>query len=70
MTFQQPRKFILTKDQLEWFQTSETHKKVISYIETLNDAVVGVKLTDPCEESEVRQQFRSEHRGSYLIDIL
>ncbi|KAF9446465.1 Phosphotyrosyl phosphatase activator [Macrolepiota fuliginosa MF-IS2] len=52
MTFQQPRKFILIKDQLEWFQTSETHKKIISYIETLNEAVVGVKLADPCEESE------------------
>ena len=53
MTFQSPRKFILTKPQLDWFQTSETHKNVISYIETLNESVVSIKLTDPCEESEV-----------------
>jgi serine/threonine-protein phosphatase 2A activator len=54
MTFQPPRKFILTKEQLEWFQTSETHNKIVSYIETLNQAVIGVKLIDPCEESAVR----------------
>ena len=53
MTFQPPRKFILTKLQLDWFQTSETHKNVISYIETLNESVVSIKLTDPCDESEV-----------------
>ncbi len=59
MTFQEPRKFILTQEQLEWFRTSETQKKIVSYIEALNEAVVGVKLTDPCEESEVRPQLYS-----------
>jgi len=53
MTFQQPRKFILTKPQLDWFQTSETHQNIVSYIETLNESVVSIKLTDLCEESEV-----------------
>jgi serine/threonine-protein phosphatase 2A activator len=53
MTFQEPRKFILTKEQLEWFQTSDTHQKILSYIEALNEAVVGAKLTDAREESEV-----------------
>jgi len=52
MTFQEPRKFILTQEQLDWFQTSDTQKKIVSYIEGLNEAVVAVKLTDPCEESE------------------
>ncbi|TDL27926.1 Phosphotyrosyl phosphatase activator [Rickenella mellea] len=47
-----PRKLILTKEQLTAFQDSRTHKEVVSYIETLNGAVVGVKLTDPCEESQ------------------
>ncbi|TFY81861.1 hypothetical protein EWM64_g2155 [Hericium alpestre] len=46
-----PHKAILTKDQLAAFQASKTHNDIISYIETLNGAVVGVKLTDPCPES-------------------
>ena len=48
-----PRKCILTKEQMEAFQASKTHQDVIGYIETLNDAVSGVKLTDECEMSEV-----------------
>ncbi|THU84548.1 Phosphotyrosyl phosphatase activator, partial [Dendrothele bispora CBS 962.96] len=51
MTFQPPHKAILTPVQLEWFQTSDTHKNVISYIETLNEVIVGAKLSDKCEES-------------------
>ncbi|CCM02008.1 uncharacterized protein FIBRA_04083 [Fibroporia radiculosa] len=51
MSFHPPRKVILTKEQLEHFQASEAHKNIISYIETLNAAVVGVKLTDDCVES-------------------
>ncbi|KAF8905950.1 hypothetical protein CPB84DRAFT_535064 [Gymnopilus junonius] len=50
-SFQIPRKAILTKDQLEYFQQSQTHKDIVSYIETLNDAVVGSKLTDDCSSS-------------------
>ncbi|KAF7762073.1 hypothetical protein Agabi119p4_8666 [Agaricus bisporus var. burnettii] len=52
MTFQEPRRFILTKEQLEWFQTSETHMNILTYIEILNEAVVGARLTDACDESE------------------
>ena len=48
-----PRKCILSKEQMEAFQASKTHEGVIGYIETLNEAVVGVKLTDDCEVSEV-----------------
>lgn len=50
-----PRKVILTKDQLEYFQQSKTHEEILAYIQTLNDAVVGVKLTDPCTTSPVRK---------------
>lgn len=51
MAFQVPRKAILTKEQLEFFQTSKTHQELVSYIEVLNDAVVGVRLTDECSLS-------------------
>ncbi|PPQ69047.1 hypothetical protein CVT26_003756, partial [Gymnopilus dilepis] len=50
-SFQVPRKAILSKEQLEYFQQSQTHKDIVSYIETLNEAVVGVKLTDECSSS-------------------
>ncbi|EGO01354.1 hypothetical protein SERLA73DRAFT_179537 [Serpula lacrymans var. lacrymans S7.3] len=45
------RKHILVPNQLAAFQSSDTHKAIVSYIETLNEAVVGAKLTDQCSES-------------------
>ncbi|KAF9262725.1 Phosphotyrosyl phosphatase activator [Marasmius fiardii PR-910] len=51
-SYQPPRKALLSPAQLEWFQSSETHKRIITYIETLNEAIVGAKLSDQCEESE------------------
>ena len=57
MSFIVPRKAILTKDQLEHFQDSKTHGGVLAYIQTLNDEVVGVKLTDSCTTSPVRKSF-------------
>lgn len=53
MSYQVLKKIILSKDQLQAFQESKTHKDVISYIEKLNESVVGVKLTDACEASDV-----------------
>lgn len=50
--YQSPRKCILSQDQLAIFQSSKTHNQIVSYIGTLNEAVVGVKLTDPCSESK------------------
>ncbi|KIM28183.1 hypothetical protein M408DRAFT_144083 [Serendipita vermifera MAFF 305830] len=47
-----PEKEILTKSQLEQFQQSPTHAQILTYIERLNEAVVGVKLQDSCQESE------------------
>ena len=57
MSFIVPRKAILTKEQLEHFQNSKTHEEILAYIQTLNDAVVGVKLTDSCATSPVRKSF-------------
>ncbi|ESK91185.1 serine threonine-protein phosphatase 2a activator 2 [Moniliophthora roreri MCA 2997] len=51
-SYRPPSKAILSPSQLEWFQTSETYKTIISYIETLNEEIVGVKLSDRVEESE------------------
>ena len=50
-----PRKLILTKDNLEAFQASKTHETIVSYIITLNECVVGVKLTDDLSLSPVRE---------------
>lgn len=55
MSFHPPRKVILTKEQLEAFQASKTHQDIVNYVETLNNAVVGVKLSDQCSESPVRE---------------
>jgi serine/threonine-protein phosphatase 2A activator len=56
--FQVPRKAILTPEQLAQFQASQTHKDVITYIETLNNSVVGVRLTDECPQSPVSLHIR------------
>ena len=53
--FTAPRKAILTKEQLEHFQASQTHRDIVAYIQTLNEAVVGVKLTDEVPISPVRK---------------
>ena len=52
-----PRKVILTKENIEAFQQSETHTTIVSYINTLNECVVGVKLTDDVPISTVRKSF-------------
>ena len=54
MAFVSPAKQILSKEQLEAFQASKTHQDVISFIEALNESVVGVKLSDECIDSEAR----------------
>ncbi|CAL1709782.1 unnamed protein product [Somion occarium] len=51
MSFIQPRKCILTKEQLAHFQQSKTHDDILSFVQNLNDTVVGVKLTDECTMS-------------------
>ncbi len=53
-SFRPLAKAILSKEQLEAFQASKTYTSVASYLETLNNAVIGVKLTDECPVSQVR----------------
>ena len=53
-----PRKVILTKENLEAFQQSKTHETIVSYVTTLNESVVGVKLTDDVPVSTVRKSDR------------
>ncbi len=55
-TFRALEKAILSKEQLAAFQSSKTCAKVTSYIEVLNNAVVGRKLMDEStQQSEVRR---------------
>ncbi|KAI9448649.1 Phosphotyrosyl phosphatase activator [Russula earlei] len=44
--FRAPQKAIVFKEQLTAFQSSNVYVKITTYIETLNSAVVGLKLTD------------------------
>jgi hypothetical protein len=53
MTYRKPRKEILSEQQLAAFPSTQTYVDVISYIETLNESVIGVKLTDECSVSDV-----------------
>ena len=53
-SFRPLQKAVISKEQLAAFQTSKTYAIITSYIETLNGAVVGVKLTDEVEQSQVR----------------
>ncbi|KAI6163501.1 Phosphotyrosyl phosphatase activator [Pisolithus thermaeus] len=46
MTFQAPRKRILSNPQLTAFQSSNTYNAIVTHIEALNNSVTGVKLTD------------------------
>lgn len=67
--FHPPQKYILTKEQLTAFQSSKTYQDITTYIETLNNATVGVKLTDPCEESAVSAS-RQHHAYFSLKGLL
>ncbi|KAI4518537.1 Phosphotyrosyl phosphatase activator [Schizophyllum commune Tattone D] len=64
MTYLVPSKAIVTPEQLEAWKQSETHERVLSYVTTLNDAVVGVKLDDECPRSP------GVHRVLELLDAI
>ncbi|KAG6846962.1 hypothetical protein H0H93_010867, partial [Arthromyces matolae] len=51
MAFTSPRKAILLPEQLQYFQTSKTRQEILDFVESLNNAVVGVKLSDECSIS-------------------
>ncbi|KAI6020280.1 Phosphotyrosyl phosphatase activator [Pisolithus microcarpus] len=54
MTFQTPSKRILSSLQLTAFQSSNTHNAIVTYIEDLNNSIIGVKLMDQVSVSPVR----------------
>ena len=65
MSFQPPRKCILSPEQLESFQSSKTYDQIVSYIDGLNEAVTGVKLNDASSvqgpaETDAQFKARSE----------
>lgn len=66
-SFRPLQKAILTKEQLEAFQASNTYTSITSYVETLNNAVVGVKLTDECAESQVRRLAFAIHFADFFL---
>ncbi len=65
-SFQPLQKAILTKEQLEAFQASNTYASITSYLEALNNSVVGVKLTDECAASQVRRLASAIHFAEFL----
>jgi serine/threonine-protein phosphatase 2A activator len=73
MSYDAPQKRILTPEQLVAFQSSQTHQDIVSYIETLNESVVGIKLSDECSQSMVRCQpyrHRSLRELTHLCSAL
>ena len=53
MEYQKPTKRILTNDHVKIFNESSTYDDLINFITTLNDSIVGVKLSDQIVESNV-----------------
>lgn len=45
-------KAILSPEQLQAFQSSDTHKLIVSYVEALNESIVSAKLSDDCPQSK------------------
>ena len=67
-SFRPLQKAILTKEQLEAFQASNTYASITSYVEALNNAIVGVKLIDEIAVSQVRRLVFAIHIAESLPD--
>lgn len=52
-----PTKRIISRAHLQSFLDSPTHQDLVDFLEELNESVVGLKLTEEVEESEVRCYF-------------
>lgn len=50
-----PTKHILSKAHLAAFQRSRAHDDILTFIDQLNDSIIGVKLTQATVASEVRR---------------
>lgn len=51
-----PTKRILSQAHLRAFQRSPTHRDIVSFIDALNESIVGKKLQDAGEPSSVRHR--------------
>ncbi|KAH9955346.1 Phosphotyrosyl phosphatase activator [Russula dissimulans] len=51
-SFRALEKAIISKEQLVAFKTSKVYARITSYVDTLNNAVVGLKLSDGGEQSQ------------------
>lgn len=73
MSFQPPRKCILSSEQLNAFQSSQTYNQIVSFIDSLNEAVTAVKLNDPTSvqgpaETDAQFKARSEEESEVGMD--
>jgi serine/threonine-protein phosphatase 2A activator len=50
-----PIKYILSPAHLAAFQRSNTHAEILEFVDELNESVVGVRLQDAGDGSEVRR---------------
>lgn len=53
MSFTVPQKRILTKEDLEEFQTSDSYTEFIGFVERLNESVKGLKIDSELKVSKV-----------------
>lgn len=53
MSFTVPQKRILTKEDLEEFQTSDSYTEFIGFVERLNESVKGLKIDSEIKVSKV-----------------
>ena len=65
-SFRPLQKAILSKEQLEAFQASSTYASITTYLEALNNSVVGVKLTDELAASQVRKLAFAIHFADFF----
>ncbi|KAF7973078.1 hypothetical protein HWV62_16272 [Athelia sp. TMB] len=73
MSFQPPRKCILSQEQLESFQSSKTYDQIVSYIDGLNEAVTGVKLNDVSSvqgPTETDAQFKARNEDESEVRVI
>lgn len=53
MSFTVPQKRILTKEDLEEFQSSDAYNDYVGFVERLNESVKGLKIDSEIEVSPV-----------------
>ena len=56
-SFRKPSKKILSPAHLSAFQRSSTHQELLEFITDLNESIVGKKLSDAGEGTEVCFEF-------------